>query len=566
MAWRWRGLVILTTLAVLLVTAIDLTVPAITRGVIAGMENRLNQDAANKAVLSGVVLMALFLIRAVLNYVNFYYAHVFSWGLVCDVRCDLYNHYQSLSMGYYQDKQTGEMMSRVLSDTATFEDMMAHAIPELTSNIITFVGVLAVLFVINPLLAGLVCLPVPLIALFSSMLRKIRYFRKEAQEHNAELSAALQDNFSGMKEIQLFNKQEFEDLHVRAKSDKQKVSLLRALRIIAVLHPSVALVTNIGTVIVLICGPIFALKFNMPVSDVVAFLLYLGLFYTPVANLARILETIQTALAGADRVFEVLDTPPDIFDGDGAEDCGRLTGQITFDNVSFAYDEDTPVLDEISFSAKAGEMIALVGPTGVGKSTISSLIARFYEPTGGRILLDGIDTRILKLSSLRNQLSMVLQDVFLFNGTIAENISYGCDGCSEEDIVYAAKIACIDEYIGSLPQKYQTVIGERGVRLSGGQKQRISIARSILRDSPILVLDEATSAADTETEKHIQEAIDRIAGTRTLVVIAHRLSTVKKADRIIVLQDGKIAEQGKHEELMALEGVYANLCQVQSVK
>ena len=260
-----------------------------------------------------------------------------------------------------------------------------------------------------------------------------------------------------------------------------------------------------------------------------------------------------------------MDTKPDIKDKSGARKVGRLSGELTFENVSFSYEGDMPVLENISFQVGAGQMIALVGPTGVGKTTISALIARFYDADSGRITMDGINIKDITLESLRNQLSLVLQDVFLFNGTIAENIAYGCDGTTREEIEKAAKAACIGEYIDSLPQKYDTVIGERGVRLSGGQKQRISIARAILRNSPILILDEATSSVDTETEREIQNAINKIAGTRTLIVIAHRLSTIKRADKIIVIENGKIAEQGKHDELINKQGVYARLCSVQGL-
>jgi ABC-type multidrug transport system fused ATPase/permease subunit len=276
---------------------------------------------------------------------------------------------------------------------------------------------------------------------------------------------------------------------------------------------------------------------------------------------------MQQGLAGIERVFEVLDIKSDIKDSPNAKPDGRLSGQISFNDVTFAYpdQDDILVLEKISFEAKAGQMIAIVGPTGVGKSTISGLIARFYDPTTGSITLDGIDIKDITLETLRNQLSLVLQDVFLFNGTIEENIAYGSEGVTHEQIREAAETACIDEFIDSLPDGYKTMIGERGLRLSGGQKQRLSIARSVLRNSPLLILDEATSAVDTETEREIQKAISKLIGKRTLIVIAHRLSTIKKADLIVAMQDGKIAECGSHDELIAKGGVYAALCENQSL-
>jgi ATP-binding cassette subfamily B protein len=411
----------------------------------------------------------------------------------------------------------------------------------------------------------MVCIPIPLIAFLSIILRKIRRYFKKGQAKIAELNAILQDNFSGMKEIQIFNKQEYELGRVAEKSTEHSTALIKALFYSGILNPSVNFISSIGTVIVLIAGPMLALSTGLSISDVVAFLLYLNLFYAPISTLTRVVEDMQLALAGAERVFEVMDTDPDIKDKPGAKRFGKLSGQLKFENVSFSYNDDIPVLENVSFEVKAGQMLAFVGPTGVGKTTVSALISRFYDPKSGTITMDGINIKDMSLESLRNQLSLVLQDVFLFNGTIAENIAYGCNNATQEDIENAAKTACIHDYINSLPDNYETVIGERGVRLSGGQKQRISIARSVLRNSPILILDEATSAVDTETETEIQNAINKIAGTRTLIVIAHRLSTVKRADNIIVLENGTIAEQGTHDELIKLDGVYANLCNIQSL-
>lgn len=304
----------------------------------------------------------------------------------------------------------------------------------------------------------------------------------------------------------------------------------------------------------------------MPVSDVVGFLMYLSLFYQPLAILARLVEDVQMAYASAVRVFDVLDAESEVKEEPDAGELKAERGEVSFEQVSFRYEEKEPVLEDVSFTAAPGRMLAIVGPTGEGKSTLISLLERFYDPLQGTIRIDGQDIRGVTLASLRSQISLVLQDTFLFNGTIAQNISYGMPDASVEQIVQAAVTARADGFIQGMPDGYNTVVGERGVRLSGGQKQRLAIARAVLRQTPILVLDEATSAVDTETECEIQAAIEQLSGTRTIIVIAHRLSTVMRADQILVLHHGRIAEQGTHQELLEKNGVYARLCHVQQLQ
>ena len=564
-AGPWAHLLVFATIALLIITGVNLLTPEIIRRVIAIMESGELDSSINQIVRLALVLLSFFVLRAICQFLNSYLSHIASWNMVNRLRCVIYDHLQKLSMSYYHNKQTGQLMSRVINDTNTFENLIAHALPEIITHTITIVGVLIILFSMNPTLALLVCIPIPFIALVSMIPKLMRKYFKRGQELIGELNATLQDNFSGIKEIQVFNKQKYESQKVKEQSTLHVKALIKALFYVGILHPSVAFITTLGTIIVLIAGPMIALSTGLYISEIVAFLLYLNLFYAPIATLARIMEDVQHGIAGTERVFEILDVEPEIKDSPNAQKVGKLSGQIEFRDVSFSYEEDIEVLDNISFKAEAGQMVAIVGPTGVGKSTISGLIARFYDPVEGEILMDGIDIKDITLESLRNQLSLVLQDVFLFNGTIGENIAYGTSGATDETIREAAKIACVDEFIESLPDKYDTIIGERGVRLSGGQKQRLSIARSVLRNSPILLLDEATSAVDTETEREIQNAIGKIKGQRTLIVIAHRLSTIKRADLIIAMQDGKIAESGTHDELIAKGGVYAALCEYQSL-
>jgi len=564
-AGPWAHLLVIATISLLFITGANLLAPEITRRIISIMESGELEGSTGTIILLALVLLVCFALRGVCQFLNNYLSHVASWNMVNRVRGIVYDHLQKLSMSYYHDKQTGQLMSRVINDTAAFEGLIAHALPEVTTNVLTIAGVLVILFLINPILALLVCIPIPFIAVVSMLPRLMRKHFRSAQEKIAELNAVLQDNFSGIKEIQVFNKQEQESAKVLMKSTHYTRDILKALFYSGILHPSVAFITTIGTIIVLIAGPIISLRTGLNIADVVAFLLYLNLFYAPVAMLTRIVEDLQQGLAGTERVFEILDVEPDIKDSPAAIAVERLSGQLEFRNVSFSYQDDIEVLSNISFEAKAGQMVAIVGPTGVGKSTISGLIARFYDPTSGSIFMDGIDIKEMTLESLRNQLSLVLQDVFLFNGTIGENIAYGTGNATPEMIKEAAAIACVDEFIESLPDKYDTYIGERGIRLSGGQKQRLSIARSVLRNSPVLLLDEATSAVDTETEREIQNAISKIIGHRTILVIAHRLSTIKKANLIIALQDGKIVESGTHDELIAKGGVYSTLVEYQSL-
>jgi len=564
-AGPWAHLLIIATIALFVITGVNLLAPEITRRIIAIMESGELANSVDTITVLALALLACFALRGVCQFLNNYLSHVASWNMVNRVRGIVYDHLQKLSMSYYHDKQTGQLMSRVINDTATFESLIAHALPEITTNLLTIAGVLIILFTMNPMLALLVCIPIPFIAVVSMLPRLMRKHFKSAQEKIAELNAVLQDNFSGIKEIQVFNKQEQESEKVLVKSTQYTRDIIKALFYSGILHPSVAFITTLGTIIVLIAGPLIALRTGLNISDVVAFLLYLNLFYAPVAMLTRIVEDVQQGLAGTERVFEILDVEPEIKDSPNAIKVDRLSGQIEFRDVSFSYQDDAEVLSNISFEAKAGQMVAIVGPTGVGKSTISGLIARFYDPTSGSIMMDGIDIKDMTLESLRNQLSLVLQDVFLFNGTIGENIAYGTDNATQQMIEEAARIACVDEFVESLPEKYDTFIGERGVRLSGGQKQRLSIARSVLRNSPILLLDEATSAVDTETEREIQNAISKIIGHRTIIVIAHRLSTIKKANLIIALQDGRIVESGSHDELIKKGGIYSALVEYQSL-
>jgi len=394
--------------------------------------------------------------------------------------------------------------------------------------------------------------------------RYVRPAFRDRQKELGDLNALLNDNISGIREIKAFTREEEELQRVGRGIDRYRLSLLRALRLMSIFQPFVDFTSSLGLLIVIYFGGQLAFKGILSVADLVAFFLYLDLFYQPVRNLGNSWEQIQGALAGADRVAEILAEDPEIQDQAGATNLpGRAKGDITFRDVNFHYNEGEPILENINLEIPANHVVALVGPTGVGKSTLVSLIPRFYDVCCGSILLDGNEIRDLTLESLRRQVSIVLQDVFLFHGSVRENILFGRPDASEQDIIKAAKIANAHSFIIALSDGYDTMIGERGVKLSGGQKQRLSIARAVLKDAPILILDEATSSVDTETELLIQEALERLMVGRTAIIIAHRLSTIRNADMIVVLDDRGIVESGTHAELLAQNGLYYRLNHVQ---
>ena len=477
----------------------------------------------------------------------------------------MYNHLQRLSLRFYEDKQTGQLMSRTVNDSDLLERLIAHAVPDVLVNVFMLVGVSVALFWMSPTLMVLTLLPIPLIILsmwgFAVFVHPA-FGRR--QQDLGDLNATLQDNLSGMREIMTFTREHAESERVGARIYRYRDSNLRALKLMATFEPFVNLAAGAGVIIVIFFGGRMALAGTLPVADLVTFFLYLELFYQPVRQLSNAWEQLQEAVAGAERVTDLLAETPEIADAaDAVKLPGRAAGHLRFENVSFAYQPDRPVFEGIDLDVPAGSVLALVGPTGAGKTTLASLIPRFYDVDGGRITLDGHDVRDLELSSLRSQISIVLQDVFLFHGTVRENILFGRADASDAEVQEAARVANAEAFIAGLPEGYDTLIGERGVKLSGGQKQRLAIARAVLRDAPILILDEATSAVDTQTERLIQEALERLMVGRTTLVIAHRLSTVRKADQIAVLGEGGIRERGTHLELLRQNGLYAQLAKTQ---
>ena len=562
MARKYWWHLFFTVLALIGTAALNLVTPEIVRR----LTEALTDGSVTEGLLIGFagILVGAYLLKGFLRFISLYVGHIAAWSFVGDMIAAVYDKLQELSLRYFGDKQTGELMSRASNDTRLLEVLIAHALPDLFSNLCVVVGVAVMIFLIHPLLALLTIIPVPFLILLNRMFsHKVAPMFRRNLEMTGELNAMLQDNLSGLKEIKAFGREDTESRRLGAFAKDYADTNIRANFAAGIFHPSVEFFVSLGTVILVGFGGWLVMRGRLSTADLIGFFMYLNLFYLPLSVLARLAEDINMTRAGGERVLELLDAPVEIADAPDAAALDRVSGRVEFANVSFRYTAEEAVLDDISFTAQPGEMIALVGATGVGKTTIFSLLERFYDPDSGTILLDGTDIRTATLTSLRANLSLVLQDVFLFNGTIAENIAYGLEGATREQIKQAAVIASADAFISTLPNGYDTLTGERGARLSGGQKQRIAIARAVLRNAPVLLLDEATSAIDTETEAEISRAIERLTGSRTILVIAHRLSTVRRADRILVIDQGKIAEQGTHEQLLAKKGLYAALYNVQ---
>lgn len=563
-AVRYKKLYIVAILATFCHTIINLIAPKYLSKMVGFVSAGVDEAQLQVILRLSFVLLGLYLLRILFRFLSSYLAHKAAWNLVGEMRIKLYDKMEHLDLGYFHDKQTGDLMSRLTNDTRDFELLYAHVIPDMITNCVTFLGVLGVLLSINPKLALITCAPIPLIFVSGFIfVKKVRPYFRKAQKRMGEFSARLQDNISGIHEIQSFGQEEYETSRVNEDNFAHVREQLFALKLSGIFHPTVEFISSIGTLLVVGFGGYLSYRMGLNVEDVVAFLLYLGLFYGPISGLAQLLENMQQAMAGAERTMTILDTPSKIQDKEGAVDIGRVKGAIEFDHVCFSYAVGEPVLKDISFSCKPGMMLALVGPTGIGKTTLTQLISRFYDPTSGRVLIDGIDVKDVTFSSLRRNISPVLQDTFLFNGTIEENIAYARPDATFEEIEEAAKAARIHDDIMHMPDGYETKVGERGLRLSGGEKQRVAIARAILRKSPIIILDEATASVDVETERQIKEAVATIAGKSTIVAIAHRLSTIRNADLILVINEGHIAESGTHDELVALGGIYAHMDMIQ---
>ena len=556
-----------TVFSMLALVGAQLLIPWLIRTLIelVTTESQLTQETLNTVSRLALIALITFVARAVMQFTRSYMAHIAGWGVVSDARKFVYEHMQKLSLRFYEDKQTGQLMSRIVNDTDLFERMISHAFPDVIVNVITFGAITTVLASLNWRLTLYSMAPIPLVVLaligFSKVVRPA--FRKRQQDVG-ELNAVLNDSISGIREIKAFNRESEQLERVEMGIERYRVSMLTALKLMAIFQPFIDFSTSIGQLVVIFFGGQMALQGTLSIADLVAFFLYLEMFYQPIRALGMSWEQVQEALAGFDRVEELLTESPDVKEPERPTPLSEpINGELTFEHVTFSYNDQEIVLKDINLEIPASHVVALVGPTGVGKSTLVSLIPRFYDVKSGSIKLDGVDIREVDVEDLRKNISIVLQDVFLFHGTVRENILFGNPQATDEEILEAAKISNAYEFIKELPDGFNTIIGERGVKLSGGQRQRISIARAILKNSPILILDEATSSVDTETELLIQQALDRLMQGRTTIIIAHRLSTIRNADKIVVLKGDSIVEQGKHQDLIEQDGLYKRFYTVQ---
>ena len=552
----WRILTA-TAVVILLRTGFSLLPPLLQRAIV---DQVITAKDTSRLGLLLVVMIGTYVLLHVSDFGDQYLRHSVGERFICDLRVRIYDHLQKLTLSFFERTSTGELMSRTTNDVNALEQFITHGIALTAVDSLRLVASAVVLLVLDWRLALIVLIPLPIMAVALRYYnRHVRPIYRRVRDRLGNINAKLQDNLAGIRVIQTFVKEEAELKLFRSTSERYYREQVRGIRAYASFFPSLGFLTAAAGVLVLGSGARMVIRDELTLGTLVAFLAYIISFYDPLRRLTEVDNVFQQAIASGERIFELLDETPEIQDDPQAAVLEDPTGEVAFTNVHFSYANGEPVLADITFHVAAGEMVALVGPSGAGKTSIASLLCRFYEPTLGHIGVDGHDLRKLTVASLRRHIAVVLQETFLFNTSVRENLIYGSPEATEEAMVAAAKTAYAHEFICTLPDGYSTEIGERGVRLSGGQRQRLALARAILADPRILILDEATSSVDAEAEYLIQQALYSVLQGRTSLVIAHRLSTIRHADRIIAIEDGRIREVGDHHALLEQGGLYSQL-------
>lgn len=541
--------------------AITLVIPLIIRYITNEVVYFSPTEARSAVITLGLILVGLILVEIFCNFYIAYYGHIMGAKMEADMRKDIFGHYQKLTFAFYDNQKVGHLLSRITSDLFDISELLHHGPEDLVISVIKIIGSFAILLTVNVRLALIMFAFIPVMVIFAFYYNgKMKTAFVHNREKIADINSQIEDSLAGIRVVKSFANESEEMKKFKAGNDNFVNAKKVSYKYMGIYNSGLGAMTTLVTVAVIVSGVGMLLSGSVELTDLITFLLYINNFTDPVKKLVSFTEQFQNGYSGFERFLEILSIAPDIADKPDAVNLEDVEGNIEFKNVSFHY-EDTaePVLSSINLSVRAGEYIALVGPSGVGKTTLCSLIPRFYEVSEGSVCIDGTDIRDIRLESLRNHIGIVQQDVYLFAGTIMDNIRYGRPEASDEEVVRAAKRANAHEFIMSFPDGYDTDIGQRGVKLSGGQKQRLSIARVFLKNPPVLIFDEATSALDNESEKVVQNSLESLATNRTTFVIAHRLTTIRNAEKILVLTEEGIAEQGTHEELLKKKGIYESL-------
>lgn len=545
--------------------AVTLVLPLIVRYITNEVVYFGAEEARKTIGMLGAVMIGLVLLEVFCNFYIAYYGHIMGAKMEADMRRDIFGHYQKLTFAFYDNQKVGHLLSRITSDLFDISELLHHGPEDLVISIIKIIGSFIILLTVNVKLALIAFAFIPVMAVYAFYYNgKMKQAFKRNREKIADINSQIEDSLSGIRVVKSFANEKMEMKKFQKGNDNFVAAKKTSYKYMGIYNSGLGAMSTLITVVVLISGVGMMLKGNVLVTDLITFLLYINNFTEPVKKLVTFTEQFQNGYSGFERFLEILSIAPDIADKVDAKALTEVEGAVEFEDVSFHYpDDEAPVLNHINLKVNAGDYVALVGPSGVGKTTLCSLVPRFYEVTEGAVRLDGTDIRDIKLADLRNQIGIVQQDVYLFAGSIMDNIRYGKPDATDEEVVRAAKNANAHDFIMSFPEGYDTDIGQRGVKLSGGQKQRLSIARVFLKNPPILIFDEATSALDNESEQVVQKSMEHLAQNRTTFVIAHRLSTIRNAQRIIVLTEEGIAEEGTHEELLQKQGIYAGLYEMQ---